>query len=100
MTAGGTHYFTDKFNPSFYLHDPNYKIWTMSPIGIGSNYVTGVGALHPQGRIGAGGTNAITGQTGIILALKPVINLKSSYLKTLVGTGTISDPYREKDMAV
>ncbi len=80
LHAGG--YF-NKSNSSYYLHNGSYGIWTMSPVGLYSNFayvwfVSTDGTVHrdfvPDN-----------------FSLRPVINLTTSV--TATGTGTSTDPY-------
>ncbi len=73
-------------NSNYYLYKGTYY-WTFSPFSFyynGGAHVFIVGASGELGEDNVNYTPAIT----------PVINLSANYVKTLIGTGTATDPYR------
>ena len=83
VAAGSGKYNTS--NSSYYLYkDSSY--WSLSPYNY-SGFVY-VFRVNNTGNLISSGTNS----TG---AVAPVINLSAEYVSTLVGDGTMENPYRE-----
>ena len=84
VAAGSGKYNTD--NKSYYLYNPSSKYWTFTPYNFDGMYYN-VFHVRTSGELsldyGPGGR-----------ALSPVINLSANYVKTLRGTGTMTDPYQ------
>ncbi len=85
VAAGSGKYNTS--NSSYYLHKGSWY-WSFSSYFFGGTYssvfcVGGTGQLNNMRVDNAGGTVA------------PVINLKPEYVKTMIGDGTINNPYRD-----
>ena len=84
VAAGSGRYLTN--NIDYYLYRPGNWYWSLSP----SNFISGYARVFnvytsPQLRtdlVHNGG------------AVAPVINLSAEYVKTLRGTGTMTDPYQ------
>ena len=85
VTAGSGKYNTT--NTSYYLYrGPWYYSLSPSSMGTAGAFVFYVNSIN--GYLGATGVASING------AVAPVINLSAEYVKTLSGTGTMTDPYQ------
>ncbi len=84
VTAGGGKYRTN--NMYYYLYN-NIWSWALSPFCMHTNGFTYTFRIDIYGDSHA----AYVSDTG---AVAPVINLKSEYVKTMIGDGTMSDPFR------
>ncbi len=85
VAAGSGKY--DTINSKYYLYHPSNFIWSLSPYfcknGLAYNFfLNTTGALR---------INVVYNIYG---AAAPVINLSAEYVKTLRGTGTMTDPYQ------
>ncbi len=84
VAAGSGKYNTN--NTSYYLYRPGYWYWSLSPYGFdgAGSIVFDVNTFGQLINDGVGGSGAVA----------PVINLSAEYVKTLRGTGTMTDPYQ------
>ena len=85
VAAGSGKY--DTINSKYYLYHPSNFIWSLSPYfcknGLAYNFfLNTTGALR---------INVVYNFYG---AAAPVINLSAEYVKTMNGTGTMTDPYQ------
>jgi len=84
VAAGSGRYGTS--NSSYYLYKGSWY-WSLSPLhfdGYARPFV-----VHSNGSLNNFYVNDTSG------AVAPVINLKPEYVKTMVGNGTINNPYRD-----
>ena len=81
VAAGSGKYITE--NSSYYLYKGSWY-WSLSPY-----YFNGSNAYVFRENGNLSGANVSSGG-----AVAPVINLKAEYVKTMVGDGTINNPYR------
>ncbi len=85
VAAGSGKYGTS--NSKYYLYNPSSWYWSLSPSYYNSNarvfYVNTYGTLDNTNVSNAGG------------AVAPTINLTYEYTSTLIGDGTMENPYRE-----
>ena len=87
VAAGSGKYGTS--NSTYYLYNPNSFSWSLSPSYYSSSaLVFGIGTYG----IMCNGSVYATG------AVDPVINLTPEYFKTLIGTGTMENPFRAEDL--
>ena len=85
VTAGSGKYFTN--NTSYYLYRGiSFWYWLLSPYSFSNN--TLIFILHASGQLSYTNGNHPSG------SIAPVINLSAKYVKTLSGTGTMTDPYQ------
>ncbi len=87
VSAGSGKYLTT--NTSYYLYRPEYWYWSLSPFFMrtsGSAYIFGVNSSGNLGNANAG--YSVGG------AIAPVINLSADYTSTLIGEGTMENPYQ------
>ncbi len=85
VAAGAGKYATT--NTSYYLYrGSSYFYWSLSPYGFdgAGSIVFDVNTFGQLINDGVGGSGAVA----------PVINLSAEYVKTLRGTGTMTDPYQ------
>ncbi len=85
LAAGSGKYGTA--NTSFYLYRPGYNLWSLSPFYMIANGYANLFHLN---------INGYMSYYNVILdgGVAPVINLSAEYVKTLSGTGTMTDPYQ------
>lgn len=76
-------------NTSYYLYKGPFY-WTMSP-GYTNTKSAGEFMVHSIGIV----NNFVYDEN---CAVAPVINLKPDYVQTMIGDGTINNPYRETDI--
>ena len=76
-------------NTSYYLYKGPFY-WTMSP-GYTNTKSAGEFMVHSLGIV----NNFVYDEN---CAVAPVINLKPDYVQTMIGDGTINNPYRETDI--
>ncbi len=88
LITAGTYF--NATNKNFYLYG-GYNSWTMSPFELYQSAWPGMFYMDSNG--GAYSTSCHNGGY-----LSPVINLTSEYFKTLIGIGTIEDPFRESNI--
>ncbi len=84
VAAGGKY---NTFNSTYYLYNPNKNasIWSLTPSHAGSYaYVFNLYNTYGLRPVSVEVSDAVS----------PVINLNAEYFNTLIGTGTMSDPYR------
>ena len=84
VAAGSGKYNTT--NTSYYLYRPGYWYWSLSPYIFNGTYSL-VFIVYTSGDL-----NYYNVDRGGAVA--PVINLSAEYVKTLSGSGTITDPYQ------
>ena len=74
-------------NETYYLYRSGFFYWSISPGSIhgGAN----VYFVYLDGGVSSGHVDGIYGG-----GIAPVINLSAEYVKTLRGTGTMTDPYQ------
>lgn len=90
VAVGGGKYNTN--NTNYYLYKSgSYVQWSLSPFSMDSYIYASVFSVNTTGNISYNYINNTSG------AIAPVINLSYDYAVTLVGTGTIMNPYREAD---
>ncbi len=89
VAAGSGKY--DKASPKYYLYK-GLRYWLLSP-----GYFNGIVYSFI---VQSGGTLHYYGVKGTALGVAPVINLKPEYVKTLIGDGTINNPYREDGTSI
>ena len=78
----------NKNNISYYLYrGTSHWYWTLSPREFCDMY----SYIFTVGTSGTLGYSSVNNSSGVIA---PVINLSAEYVKTLKGTGTMSDPYQ------
>ena len=82
VAAGSGKYATP--NSKYYLYNPSAWYWSISPYYYNNADVFSMGS---NGNL----NYCIVNRGG---AVAPVINLSAEYVKTLKGTGTITDPYQ------
>ncbi len=73
-------------NNSYYLYNPNIVYWSFSPYSFGGQNSHAF-VLYPNGALYNTSVNTSGGVT-------PVINLNSEYANSLIGDGTMENPYR------
>ncbi len=88
MAAGIGKYGTS--NSAYYLYNPHKWSWTISP-----NYCSNYSVMITLSENGSLSSFAANNSSGGVVS---VINLTSEYFKTLIGTGTMEDPFREKGL--
>ncbi len=88
--AGGKYYNTDSssVNQKYYLFNGN-SYWTMTPYNNDST-----SSAPPVFSVSDTGGNLGTYYVGNEGSLAPVINISKEYIKTMIGSGTMEDPYR------
>ncbi len=84
VAAGSGKYNTN--NTTYYLYRSGYYYWSLSPYYYDGNARAFV--VHTGGYLSIVYVYKLGG------AVAPVINLSSEYVKTLKGTGTMTDPYQ------
>ncbi len=89
LAAGSGKYNTG--NSSYYLYKGSWY-WSMSP----SSFTGSHAAVFNVGEYGIGNTYVYNANG----AITPVINLKAEYVKTMIGDGTINNPYREDGTSI
>ncbi len=87
IVAAGSGIFNTS-NTSYYLYrGSSYWSWSLSPFSMSINGNVGVFHVYNSGNLSSYGVN----NGG---AVAPVINLSAEYVKTLTGTGSMTDPYQ------
>ena len=89
LAAGSGKYNTG--NSSYYLYKGSWY-WSMSPSSSTGSHA----AVFNVGEYGIGNTYVYNANG----AITPVINLKAEYVKTMIGDGTINNPYREDGTSI
>ena len=76
-------------NTQYYLYkSSNYVQWSLSPYNMNSSGYAYMFNVSGSGQSYSSNVYYISG------AVAPVINLSPEYVSSMVGTGTITDPYR------
>ena len=78
-------------NNNYFLKKGKHKFWTMSPT---SYYAGGLANVFYVSETGQLINDTVSFKEGIV----PVISLTSNYVKTLIGNGTMNDPFREENL--
>ncbi len=86
LAAGSGKYYATATS-SGYLYKGSWY-WSLSPYYINGSIAV---VFNSSGRIGGMAVYEVTG------AVAPVINLKSDYVQTMIGDGTINNPYRDSN---
>ena len=87
VAAGSGKYNTN--NTSYYLHrGGNYYYWSLSPFSMYTNGFARVFNVSFNGYLYHGNVSGSA-------AVAPVINLSYEYASTLIGDGTMENPYQE-----
>ena len=73
-------------NTSYYLYNPSAWYWSFSPSSFNNGYAI-MSVMDPS-------SNLYAASVLYDGAVAPVINLSSEHVKTLRGTGTMTDPYQ------
>ena len=89
VAAGAVRY--PMTNKSYYLYNPYYWYWSLSPNFLNTSDTDASGSILTAQASGYLGNEGIA-RGG---AAKPVINLSAEYVKTLRGTGTMTDPIQK-----
>ncbi len=73
-------------NQKYFLYK-GYKYWTMTP----DSYYSSKPQIMP-----ANSWDSYISSSSLYVHIVPVINLNIEFIETLIGTGTMEDPFREK----
>ncbi len=86
LCAGSGKYGTS--NSNYYLYKGEYNLWSLSPYDVDPNGSARMFGINAKGNLTRNGVDRTE------YAVAPVINLSAKYVNTMIGTGTITDPYR------
>jgi len=78
----------DNENINYFLYNSEFEQWTMTPTVMDTTLIAFVASITKNGPYNI--SNVLKK-----LSVKPVINLDKKYVKTMIGDGTINNPYRD-----
>lgn len=80
----------DNVNNNYFLYSSEFEQWTMTPTVLDTTLVAFEASLTNNGPCNVSDVLQK-------LFVKPVINLNKKYAQTMIGDGTINNPYRDKN---